>query len=138
MKTKKRRHDPVFRAEVTKRIRAKVNELRKKGLSEADAARQLGVSPQAFNRYIHGLATPKAHILARACTMWDLRFSYKGKEFASDAFDAAVEGQQDGQKPVQLSLFAEPQELHNRNLKLKVEAGKATSLNVSLEIKLAG
>jgi transcriptional regulator with XRE-family HTH domain len=138
MPAKRRRHDPAFRAEITRRIRAKVKELQKekKGFSEAAAARLLGVTPQAFNRYMRGLATPNAHTLARACTVWGLRFSYKGREFAGDAFDAPEE-KQDVQKPVQLTLFAEPQEIQNRNLKLRVEAGKSASLNVSLEIKFA-
>jgi transcriptional regulator with XRE-family HTH domain len=136
MSVKKRRHDPLFRAEVTRRLREKMKDLGKAGVSEAAAARQLGVTPQAFNQYLKGKATPKAHILARACTLWGVRLSYKGKEFAGDAFDAP-EGKQDGQRPAQLSLFAEPQELHSRNLKLRVEAGKSASLNVSLEIKFA-
>jgi transcriptional regulator with XRE-family HTH domain len=136
MSAKKRRHDPVFRAEVTKRLRAKMRELRKEGLSEAAAARRLGVTPQAFNQYMQGLATPKAHILARACTLWGLRFTFKSEEFGAEAFNAPAPTD-DEVKPAQLSLFAEPQELHNRNLRLKVQAGKSTSLNVSLEIRFA-
>ena len=136
MAGKKRRHDPVFRAEVTKRLREKMKDFKKDGVSEAAAARLLGVTPQAFNQYIRGLATPRAHILARACTMWGMRFSYKNKEFSGDAFDTP-ELKQDERKPVQLSLFTDPQELHNRNLNLKVSAGKSDTLNVSLEIRFA-
>jgi transcriptional regulator with XRE-family HTH domain len=134
---KKRRHDPEFRAEVSKRIRAKVRELRKAGVSEAAAARQIGVSPQAFNQYIKGLATPKPHILARMCAPpWKLRFSYKSTEFGEEAFGAPAILPSE-RKSAQLSLFDEPQELHNQNLKLKVQAGKSTTLNVSLEIRFA-
>ena len=136
MGRKKRRHDPEFRAEVARRLRAKVKELRKEGVSEAAAARQLHVSPQAFNRYVRGLATPKPHILARMCAVWGLRFSYKAIDFGAEAFSAA-EAEREEQKPAQLSLFDEPQELHSRNLKLRVQAGKSTTLNVSLEIRFA-
>jgi transcriptional regulator with XRE-family HTH domain len=136
MPGKKRRHDPEFRAEVARRIRAKVRELRKAGVSEAAAARQIEVSPQGFNRYVRGLATPKPEILARICAEWGLKFSYRSKEFGSEAF-SAPEAPRDERKSEQLSLFDEPQELHNRNLKLKVQAGKATTLNVSLEIRFA-
>jgi transcriptional regulator with XRE-family HTH domain len=136
MPVKKRRHDPDFRAEVARRIRAKVKELRKEGVSEAAAARQIGVSPQGFNRYIRGLATPKPEILARICAAWGLKFSYRSKDFGAEAF-GAPEASRDERKIEQLSLFDEPQELHNRNLRLKVQAGKATTLNVSLEIRFA-
>jgi transcriptional regulator with XRE-family HTH domain len=136
MAAKKLRHDPEFRAEVAKRIRAKVRELRKDGVSEAAAARQLGVSPQAFNQYVRGLATPKSHILARACTLWGLKFSYKTKDFGAEAF-TAPETEREERKSAQLSLFDDPQELTNKNLKLKVQAGKSTTLNVSLEIRFA-
>jgi transcriptional regulator with XRE-family HTH domain len=132
----KPRHDPAFRAEVSQRLRNKMKDFRKKGISEAAAARQLGVTPQAFNQYLKGRSTPKAHILARACTMWGLRVDYKGKEFTSDAFVVSAE-KQETQYPVQLSLFSEPQELHNQNLNLKVSAGKANVLNVSLQIRFA-
>src|SRR5262245_45929608 len=122
MAAKKARHDPVFRAEVSRRLRERMKEFERNGISEAAAARQLGITPQAFNQYIKGKATPKAHILARACTIWGMRFSYKDREFSGDAFDAA-DLKQDAQRPVQLSLFADPQELHSRNLNLKVSAG---------------
>jgi len=136
MAAKKIRHDPVFRAEVARRIRAKVRELRRQGISEAGAARQLGVSPQAFNQYMKGLATPKSHVLARACTLWGLKFSYKTTDFGAEAF-TAPEAARDERKSAQLSLFDDPQELNNQNLKLKVQAGKSTTLNVSLEIRFA-
>lgn len=136
MAGKKPRHDPVFRAEVARRIRAKVRELKREGVSEAEAARRLGVTPQAFNKYVRGLATPKAHILARACTLWKLKFNYKTMEFGDEAFTAPEVGREE-RKSAQLSLFDDPQELNNRNLKLKVQAGKSTTLNVSLEIRFA-
>lgn len=136
MAAKKIRHDPVFRAEVARSIRAKLRELRKEGVSEAAAARRLGVSPQAFNKYVRGLATPKAHILARACTLWKLKFNYKTMEFGAEAF-TAPEAPREERNYAQLSLFEDPQELNNRNLKLKVQAGKSTTLNVSLEIRFA-
>jgi len=136
MAAKKIRHDPEFRSEVARRIRGKLKELRKKGVSEAGAARQLGISPQAFNRYVRGLATPRPHILARICAVWEIKFSYKATEFGAEAF-SAPETARDEHKSAQLSLFDEPQELHNRNLKLKVQAGKSTTLNVSLEIRFA-
>jgi transcriptional regulator with XRE-family HTH domain len=136
MAVKKPRHDPAFRAEVTRRIRAKVKDLRKEGISEAGAARQIRVSPQGFNRYVRGLATPKPEILARICAVWGLKFSYRSKDFGAEAF-SAPEAPRDERKLEQLSLFDEPEELFNRNLKLKVQAGKATTLNVSLEIRFA-
>jgi transcriptional regulator with XRE-family HTH domain len=136
MAGRKRRHDPEFRAEVARRLRAKVKELRKDGVSEAAAARRIGVTPQGFNRYVRGLATPKPEILARICAAWGLKFSYRSKDFGAEAFSAPEATREDGESE-QLSLFAEPQELHNRNLKLKVQAGKATTLNVSLEIRFA-
>jgi transcriptional regulator with XRE-family HTH domain len=131
----KRRHDPMFRAEVSRRLRQKVTEFKKQGMSEAAAARQLGVSPQAFNQYLKGKATPKAHILARACTMWGLRISYKQKTFGPEAF--AEPDPVDRALPTQLSLFSEPQAIANRNLTLRVGAGKADTLSISLEIRFA-
>jgi len=132
----KRRHNPEFRAEVARRLRAKVRQLRKEGLSEAAAARLLRVSPQAFNRYVRGLATPRPDVLARACKLWSLRFSYRDVELSAEAFDAP-EVKEEVRRPSQLSLFADPQELHNRNLNLKVSASKADTLAVSLEIRFA-
>jgi len=137
MSAKKRRHDPEFRAEVAKRLRAKTREIRnKEGISEAAVARKLRVSPQAFNQYLRGLATPKAHILARMCTLWGLTFSYRSTDFGASAFNAPETGA-DESKGAQLSLFNEPQELHNRNLKLRVQAGKSKTLTVSLEVRFA-
>jgi transcriptional regulator with XRE-family HTH domain len=136
MRGDKHRHNPGFRAEVSRRLRAKVKELRKDGLSEAAAARQLGVSPQAFNRYMKGLATPRPDTLARACCIWNMRFSYKDVELSAEAFGAPP-SKQDLRRPLQLALFEEPQELNNRNLNVKVSAGKADTLNVAIEIRFA-
>src|SRR5450755_3315132 len=106
MAGRKRRHDPQFRADVARRIRAKVKELRKDGVSEAGAARQIQVTPQGFNRYVRGLATPKPEILARICATWGLKFTYRSKDFGAEAF-SAPETPRDERKSEQLSLFDE-------------------------------
>lgn len=93
------------------------------------------MSPQAFNQYLKGKATPKAHILARACTLWGLRFNYKEKDFGAEAFVEPSTDDRSG--PTQLSLFDQPQAIENGNLTLRVASRRADTLSVSLEIRFA-
>jgi transcriptional regulator with XRE-family HTH domain len=131
-------HDPEFRAEVRRKLDAKVKELRAKGLSEAAIARQIGAKPQAFNKYLKGDATPRIEVVARACKEWGLRFSYRGMEIAAETFSHPPMTSS-SPVPDQLTLpFEIPEEVRGDRIQMKVAATGEGTLNVSLQIKLAG
>lgn len=125
-----------FREEVARQLRAVVDSRR---LSVKDAAAALGVSRQAFHQYLSAKATPHPETIARAMDLWNLELSYKGEKIARGALGRDTPAERELQ-PAQLSLlslFDVPQECHNDNLVITVQASRESTLHVTIKMKKA-
>lgn len=93
------------------------------GLSDAEAARVLGVRKQMIKPYRRGLSLPGTQAIARACVHWNLRFSYHGVSISASTF-VPEPGRRPIAAPRQLDLpLGEPLEFQGvsesvRDLKL--------------------
>jgi transcriptional regulator with XRE-family HTH domain len=126
-----------FRAEVATKFR---DECESRGLSQAQAAAELGVTRAAFHQYVKGKTTPQAAILARACIRWNLKLQYRGQEFGGHAF--ATEGAAPGMTHhggpgLQMALFDEPQRFENDRVIVVLKRSHATTLQVTIHMKKA-
>ncbi len=128
------RHDPDFRKEVAKCFREALEE---RNLSVAAAAKQLGVTRQAFHKYLNGKMTPNGHVLARAVTQWDLKINYKNQPFGRGAFQGG-EAEQPKSSPEQLHLFSEPREIDepDNGVSLKISPRGTDAIDIRLRLKL--
>jgi transcriptional regulator with XRE-family HTH domain len=127
--------DLRFREEVAKKFNAARLSRR---LNQSEAARELGITRQAFSQYLLRKATPQAEILARACAKWTLKLRYRDRDFTGGAFGvepaAELEPHQDG---LQLALFDEPQRFENDQLEVVLERAQKTTLQVTIRMKKA-
>ena len=96
--------DLEFKRHVCGRIDSYLTE---NGLTDVDAARDLGVSKAVIGDYRRAKSLPGTEVLAKACIHWNLSFDYKGFEISARMFPP-----QNGKLtavPVQLELpFDEP------------------------------
>ncbi len=126
--------DLVFRAEVAAKFDRARND---RGLNQSAAARELGITRQAFSQYLLRKATPQAAILARACTKWGLKLRYRGREFAHAAF-----AQEDGTRrtaapALQMELFDQPQRFENDRVVVILQRAEEATLQVTIKMKKA-
>jgi len=127
--------DLRFRAEVAEKLRAECDN---RGLSQAEAAKELGVTRAAFHQYLKGKATPQAAILARACIKWNLKLRYRDQEFGAQAFASGLEPDGGNGRPgFQLALFDEPQRFENEQVIVVLKRSHASSLQVTIQMKKA-
>ena len=71
-------------ADFVRHVCSQIDEyIRSTGISDAEAARVLGVRKQMIKPYRRGLSLPGTQALARACVHWNLRFSYQGAEISA-------------------------------------------------------
>ena len=129
------RHDPDFRREVARCFRQALEEQR---LSAAAAAKQLGVSRQAFYNYLNGTMTPNGHVLAAAVIHWDLKIKYKSQLFGIAAFQPADDATEPKSSPEQLHLFSEPREIDepDNGVSLKISPRGTDAIDIRLRLKL--
>ncbi len=78
--------DEEFAREVCSRINRYIEE---NGISDADAARALGVRKQMIGPYRKGDSVPGSQILARACVEWGIAFQYRGFELSARSLTAS-------------------------------------------------
>jgi transcriptional regulator with XRE-family HTH domain len=106
-----------------------------RGLNQTEAARELGVTRQAFSQYILRKTTPQSEILARACTRWNLKLRYRGHEFGAPAF-AQTRKQAERTDSFQLGLFDRPQRVENDQLVVILERADRGTLQVTIKMKM--
>jgi hypothetical protein len=116
------------REKLRQEIKAKFDAmLQHTGMSIAEAAKQVGVSREAFRGYLkEEPAIPSADVLLAACDRWDLTIQYAGRDFR-----VAQPGPPSDRRaqPVQLTLFDAIHELVDESVDVKIRrksAGKAT------------
>ena len=76
--------DPQFRKELTEQLRSLVG--KNKPWSVARAAKAVGVSEQAFYKYLDGTTTPKGEVVRKMVRLFDLRFRIDEYDFGKDAW----------------------------------------------------
>jgi transcriptional regulator with XRE-family HTH domain len=126
--------DLSFREEVAEKF-DRARKLR--GLNQSSAAKELGVTRQAFSQYLLRKATPQAAILARACTRWSLSLRYRGKEFARAAFGQEDAKNSPEQPSLQMDLFDRPQRVENDQLVVTLDRSEKATLLVTITMKNA-
>ena len=106
-----------------------------RGLSEAAAARELGVTRQAMNKYVQGTSAPRIPVLLRAEAAWQIKFKFRG---------ITLFGERAGPQPEarsligeQMPLFDQPQLLENQAIRISATKSRRT-LDVHLRLKLTG
>lgn len=75
--------DKELTLEVCREIDAHI---RKTGITDAQAARDLGVRKQMIQPYRLGKTLPGTQALARACVIWGLKFEYQGMTISAASF----------------------------------------------------
>ena len=121
-----------FRTEVAAKFRQVMSQ---NNLTEAAAARQIGVTRQSFNKYLREETTPQCEVLARACAKWNVTLKYRTAWFGRGAF-AARESKTEPEV-LQMDLFREPQVFENTHLIVTVERAQAQALQVTIRMKKA-
>lgn len=125
----------AFREEIARQLKAAVTS---RNLSVKAAAEALGVSRQAFYRYLSAGATPHPETLARAMDLWSLELSYKGERISRGSLGQQV--RQADTIPTQLSLsnlFDVPQECQNEKLIVTLQSTRDSMLHVTIRMKSA-
>lgn len=124
-----------FRRQLSDQLRRAIGTSRGE---QSRAARELGISRQRLNQYIHGAAFPKFDILARVAKHWNLRFEYGGVELPESALNAVqVRADAAEQPPRQLDLFASPQVLQYNDVTIRIQAQKREALHLMIDVKRA-
>ena len=77
--------DEEFARQVCSRINRYIEE---NGISDAQAARVLGVRKQMIGPYRRGDSVPGSQVLARACVEWGIAFQYRGFELSAQSLTA--------------------------------------------------
>ena len=115
-------------------IATKMDEyIRRHKKSQAQAARELGISRQRLHRYLKRLMTPKSDFLCTVALKWNLEFTYRGRSFAAGAFKKPP-----GTKRVDLvqgELFKTPQIFRNDEVEIRIERKNPKGFNLSIEIR---
>jgi len=124
-----------FREEIARQLSVAVNV---GNLSVKAAADALGVSRQAFYKYLSAESTPHPETLARAMDLWKIELSYKGEKIARGALGEPKKPADSS--PNQLSLgnmFEVPQQCHNENLVVTLKSSQNSMLHVTIRMKKA-
>lgn len=104
-------------------------------LTVAAAAKQLGISRQAFHSYLDSSkpTIPRMRTLSRAMQLWDLRLTVAGVSFDKGAFPSATINKPQAQS--QMSLLEMLDSIKQEDLRFTVKrVGK--SLRVALQIDI--
>ena len=107
--------DRMFRHDIANQLRGAMKRL---GLNQTKAARELAITKQAFSQYLREKTTPQGEILARACAKWGIKVRYRDTEFklgGSKPFRTRTTPE-----ALQLDLFREPQVLENAHIVVSV------------------
>jgi transcriptional regulator with XRE-family HTH domain len=124
--------DLEFRAEIAR----KFDQARKdRDLNQSAAARALGITRQAFSQYLLRKATPQATVLARACTIWNLKLRYRGQEFTNAAFAKVDAAPSVDASAFQIELFDRPQHIENNRFLVILERAARSTLQVTIKMK---
>jgi transcriptional regulator with XRE-family HTH domain len=123
----------MFRAEIAQQLKAAMHAHRIK--TQAEAARALNITRQAFSQYLREKTTPQAEILARACSLWHLTLTYRAAEFGGGAFGV----RENKREPdvLQLDLFKEPLTFQNNHMLVCVERSQQAALQITIRMKKA-
>jgi transcriptional regulator with XRE-family HTH domain len=121
-----------FRREVAESFRAA---LKRKGITKTQAADDLGISRQAFYKYLSAQTAPKGPVLQRACQIWGITLNYRGLVIAETSFPKARIKKES--TPVQQLLFDALKSLSDENLEIKILRRRAKSVLLSIEIRFA-
>jgi transcriptional regulator with XRE-family HTH domain len=105
-------------------------------ISQKEAAKQIGISPQRFNLYLAKQATPSAFVFLKACKRWNLKVVHEGVEFSARKLSKKQQSRL--QSPEQLPLFSVLKELGDDSLDVRINKKGPDRLDLSLEIKFAG
>jgi hypothetical protein len=103
-------------------------------LTVTAAARQLGVSRQAFHGYLSPSAPtfPRPRVLAKAMQIWDLRLDFGGASFSKDAFPPS---KNEVQPASQRSLWEKLDSITQDDLRFTVKrVGKSLRVAVHFDI----
>lgn len=78
-----------------------------KSISVSQAARDLKVSRQAIYGFRDGTYCPSLAVIQRACSEWELEFSFRGMRVSRDSFKPKKRSrrEQSAEQPPQLTFF---------------------------------
>ncbi len=131
---KSARSNAEFQREVARKLR---QALREKGWSQTEAAKRLGISKQAFSKYLDERAptTPSSPVLLRAIKQLGIALTYRDWDVPQGAF-IQPSGPQEPEA-VQLRLFEAPKVLANGTILMKIGSKRAVIPEVTIEIRFA-
>jgi len=117
------RHPAQKLGETEEELRAEVQRrfeeyYKRKGLTQDQAAQQIGISRTAFIQYLNGSITPKSHVLLRACKEWGIRIQYDNVEFGIGTTNNGHHGAKEAHG--QLSLFDAIDALNDEQIEVHV------------------
>ena len=121
----------AFRRDIAEKLK---DYIQRNFQSQAQAARDLRISRQRLQKYLHRQMTPGSDFLCDVAQRWNLEFMYRGRLFAAGAFKTAPQANADSRP--QLSLFDKPQVLRNDQWEVCVHRKGPKSLDLSIEIRL--
>ncbi len=111
----KKSADLEWRSEIAARFREAI---RKRNLSNAQAAAMLDVKRQTMWLYLNEKATPGGDVLRKACQQWGISISRRGAEFHAGAF--GPERKAPAPRAKQLNLFEALEMLREAQLETEV------------------
>jgi transcriptional regulator with XRE-family HTH domain len=101
-------------------------------LSISEAARQLGISRQAFHSYLNGSSVPRQNTLARAMQLWDFHITVGERTFDKSSVPL-VPGHRS--PPEQLAFWGALDSIEEKDLKVRVKR-EGARFKVAVEIDL--
>jgi len=122
----------ALRREVARTFRAAIVSRR---LSITSAARELGVSRQSMYKYLRGSVTPRADVVSKACSKWNLTMTVDGLAFSASEF-----GPSKGPRiisPVQMNFSDMLRSLRDRDLDVQIIRTANEFLELKVRIKFA-
>ena len=99
------------------------------------AARELGVTRQAMNKYVQGTSAPRIPVLLRAEAAWQIKFKFRGITLFGERARPQPEAR--SLTGEQMPLFDQPQVLENQAIRISATKSRRT-LDVHLRLKLTG
>jgi transcriptional regulator with XRE-family HTH domain len=128
---KRSQAETAFRRDIAAKLR---DYIQRNVKSQAQAARELGISRQRLQKYLQREMTPRSDFLCDVAQKWNLEFIYRGRPFAAGAFKTVPRAKVGSEW--QLSLFDKPQVLRNDEWEVRVHRKSPKSLDLSIEIRL--
>jgi transcriptional regulator with XRE-family HTH domain len=128
---------PIVGVVQMKNVRSAVGDelrraIRDRGLTVDEAAKQLGVSRQAFHSYLNGSSLMRPARLDKAVEMWDLHLKIDKTIFGKLAFQKV---KAEGFSAIQMSLWDALDSITQDDLKITVKRVGA-SLRVAVHIQI--